>query len=277
MHLLSLRTNWLALVELFALIRRHSQLTWEMTKRELSDRYAGSAVGMVWTIGHPLVQIAVYVFIFSYVFAARMGEGVVSSFDYTTYILAGLIPWLGFSESMNKATGTITGNSNLVKQVVFPLEVLPVKGVLASFLTQLVSTAIMIVYALVTAGRLEWTYALLPALFAMQLLFMVGVSCLLCSVGAYFRDMKELVQIFCLIGIYLMPVVYQPHQVPPMFQPLLYFNPFSYLVWCYQDAVYFGTIAHPWAWPVLLVLSVGSFCLGYRTFRRLKPHFGNVL
>ena len=67
--------------------------------------------------------------------------------DYTTYLLSGLIPWMAFQESMAKGATVIVGNANLVKQVVFPVEVLPVKGVIASFSTQLVATAI--------AGRLR--------------------------------------------------------------------------------------------------------------------------
>jgi lipopolysaccharide transport system permease protein len=192
-------------------------------------------------------------------------------------MLSGLIPWLAFTESMSKAASIITGNTNLVKQVVFPLEILPVKTVVASLLTQLVSTCILVIYVLVACHTFSWTYALLPVLFVMQLMLMVGIACLLGSVGAYFRDVKELVQVFCVVGVFLMPIVYQPSQVPEIFQPILYVNPFSYMIWCYQDVCYFGYVAHPWAWPIFLLISVGSFCLGYRTFRKLKPHFGNVL
>jgi homopolymeric O-antigen transport system permease protein len=277
MHLLSLRSNWLALVELLGLIRRHSELTWEMTKREISDRYAGSAIGILWTFGHPLIQIAVYVFMFRFVFRVPLNDTSESPFDYTTYILAGLIPWIAFAESMGKGASTIVGNAGLVKQVVFPLEILPVKGVLSTFLTQLISTLLLVVYVLAVCQTISWTYLLLPVLFVMQLLLMIGVSCMLSAVGAYVRDLKEFVTIYCLLGIYLMPVVYQASLVPELFQPVLYLNPFSYMIWCYQDVCYFGAIEHPWAWPVFLLISVGSFCMGYQTFRALKPFFGNVL
>jgi lipopolysaccharide transport system permease protein len=85
------------------------------------------------------------------------------------------------------------------------------------------------------------------------------------------------VQILNVIGIYLMPIVYLPSMVPGIFQPLLYLNPFSYMVWCYQDAVYFGRFEHPWAWLVFPMLCLGTFVLGYRLFRRLKLMLGNVL
>ena len=62
-----------------------------------------------------------------------------------------------------------------------------------------------------------------------------------------------------------------------MFQAALYFNPFSYMVWCFQDAIYFGRFEHPSAWIVFPLLSALLLTLGYRAFRKLKPMFGNVL
>src|SRR5262249_56148510 len=95
--------------------------------------------------------------------------------------------------------------------------------------------------------------------------------------GGDFRDVKDLVQVFNTVGLYLVPVLYLPAFVPEACRPLLYINPFSYLVWCYQDAIYFGRFEHPWAWPLLVFLSVGVFIIGYRLFRKLKVMFGNVL
>ncbi len=79
------------------------------------------------------------------------------------------------------------------------------------------------------------------------------------------------------VGVFLMPVFYLPAAVPSIFRPIIYCNPFSYMVWCYQDACYFGRFEHPWAWGVFATLSLGTFYVGYLVFRRLKPMFGNVL
>jgi lipopolysaccharide transport system permease protein len=96
-------------------------------------------------------------------------------------------------------------------------------------------------------------------------------------VGAYFRDLKDFMQIYCVVGIYLMPVAYLPQWVPDTVRPLLYCNPFSYMVWCFQDVCFFGRLEHPWAWPVFLVGSVLLFLLGARVFRKLKVGFGSAL
>jgi lipopolysaccharide transport system permease protein len=277
MSALSARIHFSAFRELVTLLTRHRQLTWEMTRREITDRYAGQVLGTFWAVGHPLAMIAIYLFVFGYVFRVKMGGTFELPLDYTTYLLSGLIPWMAYQESMGKATMTIVGSANLVKQVVFPIEVLPVKGVLSSFSTQIVATAAMIVYVLITHGSVPWTYALLPALIFFQALGMIGVAYVLSSVGVYFRDLKDFVQLFCVAGVYLMPIVYLPSMVPAVFRPLLYLNPFSYLAWCYQDACYFGRFEHPWAWGLFAFGSLGIFYAGYRVFRKLKVCFGSAL
>ena len=266
-----------AFQEIVSVLTRHRDLTFAMARRELSDRYAGQAFGLMWAVAHPLFQIALYIFIFAFVFRARMGGTADLPRDYTTYLLSGLVAWLGFQEAMMKSCTAISSNASLVKQVVFPLEILPVKGVLAALFPQLVSLLVLIAYVLVVHGSLPVTYALLPLLIVLQLMAMIGVAYVLSVVGVYFRDIKDFVQVFAMAGVYLLPVVYLPEWVPEIFKPLVYLNPFSYLIWCYQDALYFGRIVHPEAWTFTVVASVLTFVIGYRVFRKLKPTLGNLL
>jgi lipopolysaccharide transport system permease protein len=276
-QVLSPKSSFRAFRELVLLITRYRQLTLEMAKREISERYAGQFFGIFWTIGHPLIQMLVYVFIFAFVFRVKVGGTVDMPLDYTTYLLAGLIPWIAFMESMSKASTVIVANKALVKQVVFPIEVLPVKGVIATLVTQFIFFCLLTLYVLISPGSLPLTYLMLPVLILVQTLGMIGVSYILSAVGVYFRDMKDLVQVFSVTGVYLMPTFYLPEAVPALFRPILYANPFSYMIWCYQDALYFGKFAHPYAWAVFAILGLGVFIFGYRVFRKLKVMFGNVL
>lgn len=277
MQLLNPKIHLTAFLEIIQLLTRHRQLTWEMTKREIGERYVGQMLGALWALGHPLILIGVYVFVFTYIFGMKLGGTRKLPLDYTTYLLSGLIPWMAFQESMSKGVTVIVTNANLVKQVVFPIEILPVKGVIASLVTQGVATLVLIGYVLVRQHSLPVTYALLPLLFFLQFLAMTGTSYLLAAVGTYFRDLKEFVQVFSTVGLYIMPVLYLPEWGPKYLKALLYLNPFSYLIWCYQDACYFGRFEHPWAWLVMVILSLGSFYGGYRVFRKFKTMFGNVL
>jgi lipopolysaccharide transport system permease protein len=272
-----LEPQWAAYEDLFALLTKHRELTWEMTKRDVQDRYAGHALGIAWAVGHPLLMILVYVFVFSLVFRIRIGGTPEMPFDYTTYLLAGLVPWLACQDALTRGTGSILAHANLVKQVVFPIGILPVKAVLAAVPAQIIGTAVLAIYILVQYGTLPAHVALLPVLMVFQTIGLIGLCFALAPLGAYFRDLKDIVQILCSIAPFLMPVIYLPEQVPSAFQPLLYLNPFSYMAWCYQDIFFYGRFEHAWAWPVFMGGSVLLLALGYRTFAHVKNFIGNVL
>jgi lipopolysaccharide transport system permease protein len=270
-------SNLQAFTELISLLTRHRLLTFEMARREITDRYAGQLFGLFWTFFHPLILILVYVFIFNFVFVSKVGGTLALPLDMTAYILSGIIPWLAFQDSMSKATTVITTNANLVKQVIFPIEVLPVKGVLATLFTELVFLVMLIFYTLITAKSLWITYLLLPVILFFQVLAMIGVSYILGAIGTYIRDTKDFIQVFLTLGMWFVPILYLPEAIPQAIRPILYLNPFTHMIFCYQDVLYFGRFQHPWSWLIFSLLSLVVFLYGYRLFRKLKTMFGNVL
>lgn len=274
---LSIRKHFQVWEEMIVLMVCHRRLIWEVAKREITDRYTGQVFGIFWTIAHPFILISIYVFVFNFVFKTRIGGTSEMPLDYVTYLLAGLIPWVAIQEVMSKATTIIKSSTILVKQTVFPIEVLPISVVLTSLLNQLILSFFLLLYVLISYKHWFWTYSLLPVLFFIQSLFVLGVSFVLSSIAVYLKDMKDIVQILSVVGIYLMPIVYLPTWVPNIFRPLIYINPFSHLIWCYQDVIYFGRFEHSWAWVVTVIVAL-TFCyLGFRLFRKLKIMFGDVL
>jgi len=271
------RSNLQAFSELISLLTRYRLLTFELARRELSDRYVGQLFGLFWTFVHPLMVMLVYVFIFNFVFVSKVGGTMEMPLDITAYILAGIIPWITFSDAMGKASTSILNNANLVKQVIFPVEVLPVKGVLATLFTELVFLGLITIYTLITFHSLWITYLLLPVLLFFQALAMVGVSYILSAMGVYIRDTKDFVQVFLTLGMWFVPILYLPEAIPQVIRPIIYANPFTYMIFCFQDILYFGRIEHPSAWVIFPLLSVLVFLFGYRLFRKLKTMFGNVL
>ncbi|MBI4754389.1 MAG: ABC transporter permease [Betaproteobacteria bacterium] len=263
--------------QLRLLLTRYRQLTWEMSKREITERYTGEVFGAFWVIAHPLFLIGLYVFVFAVVFEMKTGGVGGGNMNYTAYLLAGLIPWMGFQESLVKGCHSIVGNASLVKQVVFPIEVLPVKGVITALVNQAIATTLFIGYIVVSGQTLLWTYLLLPVLVGLQTLGMLGFGYALSAVNVFLRDTKDVVQLFSMAGLYLIPVFYLPEWLPPAFGPVLLANPFSHMVWCYQDILYFGQFDHPVSWGVFAIFCLASFVLGFKVFRALKPMYGNML
>lgn len=264
---------------------RHRVLLWELTRRETSERYAGSLLGAVWVLAHPIFLIALYVIVFGWIFPARMQGSVEVPRGYTVYILSGLIPWLTCADLLNRAPATIRGSSALVKQIVFPIEILPVRTTLGAFVTQGVLTALLLGYMGVlwiagAAGPIPASALLLIPIWIMQFLLLSGLCAGIGALCVAARDFKELIQLFTTAGLFLVPVLYAPALVEGLPWPLraiLFVNPFSHLVWCAQDALYFGRIDHPWSWAILAAVSILGAWFGAALFRRLAPLFGDRL
>jgi lipopolysaccharide transport system permease protein len=266
-----------AFLELASLLSRRRAMTWEMAKREISNEHAGKQLGRFWGVFQPLALLAVYAIVYGIVFRAKIGGTYALPRNFTIYLLAGLVPWFAFQLAMARSAAVIPSNAALVKQVVFDLNVLPIATALSACFSLLLGLGFLTVYTAIDYGTLPWTYVLLPLLVVIQFFSMCGVAFALAALGAFVRDVRDIVQLSAIVLIFLMPIVYLPNQVPAAFDPVLWLNPFTYMVYCYQDALYFGRIQHPASWIAFGVGSLLVFALGYRLFRRIRPYFGNVL
>ncbi len=275
--LFSIAAHLQALREALGFVGANYGLLYAMARRELVSRYSGQALGVFWAIGHPLFQMALLVFVFGVVFKQRIGGTHELPRDYTIYILSGLSAWLSFSPILSTSPTSISGNGNLIKQFTFDARILPVRDVLVHSVVWFVSIGLVALYTLIKDGGLPWTYILLPAVGALHALTAMGCSWALGAIGVFFRDIKDVIVLVSTGMMYVLPVVYLPAWVPALFKPIIYLNPFSSLIWVYQDVLYFGRIEHPLAWLMALVFALVAFTSGYRMFRRLRPMFGSAL
>jgi lipopolysaccharide transport system permease protein len=258
------------------LIRRRA-LMWELTRREVRAEHAGKTFGALWGVVQPLALLAVYALVYGVVFRAKIGGTFELPRNFTIYLLSGLVPWFAFLFLMAKSANAITSNAHLVKQVVFDVDALPLAAALAAMLPLTLGLGFIAVFTAATYGAVPWTYLLLPVAAALQLVAMVGFAYGLAAIGVFFRDVRDFVQLAAIVLIFLMPIVYLPGSVPAAFNPLLWLNPFTYMVYAYQDILYFGRIEHPLSWLAFALWATVAFLLGVRLFRRTRPYFANVL
>jgi lipopolysaccharide transport system permease protein len=263
--------------ELASILLRYRALIWHLTRRELSERHAGQVFGLVWTLAHPLFLMLVYIVAFAYVIRVRLGADAGTPMDYTVYMLAGLVPWLATIENLNRAAVTIINNSSFVRQMTFPVEVLPFRAVAVILPAQLTSTTVLVLYAVFRTGTGLWTYSLWPIAWILHLMLLVGLSYAIAALGVYFRDIKDMIALYAAAGFFVAPILYSETMIPHGLRFLLYLNPASYLVWVYQDVFYYGSLMHPVAWGVLIIAAPTSLYLGYRLFSSLRPWFGEAV
>lgn len=241
-------------------------------RNDVRCRYAGGALGLLWVALYPLLLLGAYAAVFLYVYNVRfhlLGSG-----EYVAVIFCGLVPFLAFSEALSGGTVSVTGNANLVKNTMFPIELVPVKAVLLGQPMQIVGT-ILLVTAAAAMGKVTVCIVLLPVIWALQLMLTVGVVWILSALNVYLRDLQNIVALLVLVLMMISPIGYPAEAVPEGLRPLLAANPLYYMIICYQDVVVRGRWPAVGAMAALACMSVASFYLGYWFFTRLKRVFAD--
>ena len=272
---LPVRLRGRAVRALLLSVWRHQKLVRELARRETVDLHAGQIGGTLWVLMHPLLMFAVYAFLFTAVFKVRIADRGPS--DYLVYLFAGLSPWLLTQDVLSRATSVMIGNAAIVKKVLFPAEVLVAKSLGASLRVQSVLYFLVFLFVIFTRERLSWSFLLIPPLLITHFLLLWGLALFLSVLTPYIRDLSELVRVFTMINVYLMPVMYLPEMTPVAFRDLLVLNPFSHLIWCYQDVIYYNSLVHPGSWVALVVSALLSCLAGSYVFMRLRAQLASVI
>lgn len=261
----------------FLILKNNKELIVEMSKKDIIDRYKGQPLGVLWAVVHPMVMILIYVFLFGIVFKTRINSGEQQTLSYATYLLSGMVPWITIQTALNSGAISVTSNSMMIKQVIFPAEVLPIKMVGSAFIIEMIYMVIDILYCIISTRTVSVMYLLLVVALPIELLFLIGINYILSALNVYLRDVKDFVQVICAIGVYLIPVVYSPDAVPGIFRKALYINPVSHMIWMFQDIMYYGSFIHWYSWIISAVEALVVFYIGHRVFQKLKIGFGSVL
>ncbi len=262
---------------LFSLLWKNRELTIELSRRELFQGHTSHFLGGAWVLANPLITLAIYFWLFHYVFPARAG-GVPTGGSAEVFLLAGLVQWIVQSELMVRACTIARQHVNLVKQINFPLEVLVAKTVASSLFIQLIMSAgLAIVACFQPAGITLLGIALWSLAMVLQTAFMLGTALGLAAVTPFLPDISEFVSIFGRLGLFVTPILYASDRFGPKVSALFLLNPFSYFAWIHQDALYAQSFAHRAAWIGAAALSAAVLYLGERLFRQMSPAFNDVL
>lgn len=257
---------------------RQRELTFELARREIQERYAGSMLGALWAILTPVATMGILVGLFAFVFPVRFGSES-SLWSGAALILSGLVPWIAVVDVSTRAPSVFHAQRALVRQVVFPIEVLPARTVLTAVVPWTIGTCVLFAVALPASG-FKATMLLLPILWTLQFLGMLGICFLLASLGAWIRDLREFIGILTNIGLYAAPILFLPATMdafPRAVRYAFYANPFSHMVWCYQDAIAFGRFEHPASWIVFPLCALGVALIGTVLFDRVRHSLPEVL
>jgi lipopolysaccharide transport system permease protein len=258
-------------------IWRNRGLIRAMVRRDILGRYRGSFGGALWTIINPLLLMLTYFFVFGVVLRARFSEQDTSTSAFALYFLAGMLPWLAFSEAAGRAPGVMLEHRNFVKKLVFAVETLPVNLVVSGLITELFAVLLYCGFLLAIRHAVPGSVGWLPVLLIPQILFTAGVSWFLAALGVFARDLGQIMGFVLTLWFFVTPICYPESQLPPAAARLLAKNPIYVLVQGYRaiflhnQAPAFGSLWKLW------LLSALVFLLGHAWFYKLRKSFPDMM
>lgn len=263
-----------ALAELY----RRRWLAVYFAQRELSRSYRSSYLGMLWALLGPLLQIVLLTIVFSEIIGIRFREVTGdSTLNFGLFLYCGLIPFLAFSETLNKASNSVRSNAALVQKVVFPLEILPLTRAITVLINMVFGLGVLILVVVLLEGRLRWTILLIPLLVALQLVFTLGLSYLFAVIGTYLPDTRETLRSFVRALFFITPIIWPAGRVPENLSFLVDYNPLAFLVGAYRSLVLEETFPDMSGALYFSVFSIVLLVVGFVLFVRVKQKFADLI
>jgi lipopolysaccharide transport system permease protein len=245
--------------------------------RDISSRYKGSLLGVLWSVIIPLVMLAVYTFVFSVVFQARWGTEGGDRFGFALMLFAGLVVFNIFSDCISRAPSLIVSNVSYVKKVVFPLEVLPWVSLGSAIFNACVNVVVLLAFALVSGASIPSTILLLPVVLLPFLLLVVGISFFLSSFGVFVRDLQQIIGVVLTCCMFLSPIFYPLESLPQALRSIVVLSPISMAVTAARDVILQGTLPNGGLWIFSLGVGLLAAILGSAWFAKTRKAFADVM
>jgi len=254
---------------------RNRRLIVDLTIKDFKTRYLGTYLGLIWAFVQPTVSILIYWFVFQVGFKVEP----IDNFPFILWLVAGIIPWFFIADSLPSAAHSILENSFLVKKVVFRTSILPI--------VKIISALVIHLFFIIMLFLMLFLYGYTPDVYTLQVgyylfasvILMLGISWMTSSVIIFLRDVGQVIGMFVQFGFWLTPIFWSIKTVPERFHPIIKLNPVYYITEGYRDSFIYKT----WFWEhqgetiYFWIITLIIFATGALLFRKLRPHFADVL
>jgi lipopolysaccharide transport system permease protein len=264
-------------VEMFVSLWRNRLLIGSLTKREVIGRYRGSFLGIFWSFFNPMFMLAIYSFVFGEVFNSRWAGGSDSKGEFALVLFAGLIMFNLFAECISRAPTLVLSNANYVKKVIFPLEIFPWITVGCALFHAAVSMLVWFIAYGLMFGMPHLTVLMFPIVFLPFIFLIVGLTCLLSSLGVFLRDIGQMIGILITAMMFLSPLFFPISALPESYRSFLQFNPITIPIQQLREVLFWGREPD---WMLLGIYSGVSLVLAWLAFaffQKSRKGFADVI
>lgn len=234
---------------------------------ELKKRYVGSVLGIGWVLLYPAFLLGMYMFIYQAIFKVKI-TGIDSPFEYSLFVLSGIIPYLGLAETLNASILSLSQNRHLIANVIAPMEIIPMRVVCVAMASQCMGLLILMAILLFSGSSISFYWLYVPFMLIIQFFFLCGLSFIFAIIGVVMRDLVQLMGVFTLFLLVVSPVGYTKEMVPEYLQNFLYLNPLWYMVESFRQPLLYGQLPDPFMLCIYLGATIFIFCLGGYLFKK---------
>lgn len=243
-----------------------------LVRRDLDARYRASALGFFWSLLNPLLLLAVYAVVFTYIFSPRFP----GADPYPLFLFSGLLPWLFFSGAVLDGSITLVDNGPLMAKVMCPPEIFPAVTIVSHLVHHLLALPVLLLAMVVSAAfglhPFPWTFGALPLALLPWVLTTGGAVMAISVLSVHYRDLRDLLSHLLNLLFFSSPIIYSLEglQVPALLHRILLLNPLASLVTIYRDTVFSGVVSPPRVWLTAYVVGLVSWWLGTLIFGRYR-------
>jgi len=245
-------------------------LIYNLVLRDLKVKYKGSTLGFLWSLLNPLLMLVVYTVAFKFVIKLKVP-------NFPVFLFSALMPWSFLSSALSMGAISITDNSNLVKKVYFPREVLPLSVVLVN-LFHFLLTFVVLIPALVFFDIYPgFPFLFLVVIIFFQTLFVLGLTLIFAALNVYYRDIKHFLEVLMQLWFWVTPIIWPLSLISEQFRNWAYINPFTPFVTAYRDVILRNNM--PGILNIAAVISLGIlvFLLGTVIFQKKQRRFAEEI
>ena len=257
-------------MNVFKGLYKYRELLKTSVQKDVRGKYKKSVLGVLWSFLYPLLQIAVYAFVFGTILGA-------SEENYAVFICCGLIPWTFFSSSINRCAFTMVENSNILKKVYFPREILPISVVTAEAVNFVISTVVILGFVLFSGIGISRFWVFYPFVLLVLYIFLIAISLFVSSITVYFRDLQHFIGVFLQMLFYATPIAYSAARVPASFSWVVKLNPVSYVIEGFRSIFLYHEMPDIASLSIVGLIGIVLCVIGYLVFNKLQRGFAEEL
>jgi lipopolysaccharide transport system permease protein len=265
-----------AIKDVITTLWQHHALVGEMIWRELQNRVRGSIGGLLWPVLQPLVMLLIFAFVFGTILKVRWTRAE-STAEFALTLFAGLLVFNLFAECLQRAPTLVLSRPNLVKKIVFPVEILSWVHVGQAFITFSIGAIILVLFQLFVRGTVPWTACLVPLVVLPVIFVGLGVGWLLGALTVFVRDVEQIVAPLSMALLFLTPVFFDLSLVPDAYRGWFLANPLTAAVEQTRAVLLDGVVPSTAMLAAGTAIAYGFAAMSLAFFRRARPEFADVM